>query len=61
MKKAFALALALVMALSLAACGTSAPAAGDGTGENLATGLYPGTMEADTVTVNISRDRKSVV
>lgn len=54
MKKAAALVLALVMCLSLVACGTSAPAGSSA--EGMATGMYPGTMDPESVTVNISSD-----
>ena len=58
MKKALALALVLAMSLSLAACGTTAPAATSGSDAPAATatGLYPGTAEADSVVMNLNSE-----
>ncbi len=59
MKKALALVMALALVLSLAACGNAAstPAGAEsGAAQSGATGLYPGTPDADTVVTNITSE-----
>lgn len=60
MKKALALVLALALALSLVACG-GAPASTSGSasgsaGATAASGLYPGTADAEGITVNLASE-----
>ena len=60
MKKALALVLALALALSLVACG-GAPASTSGSasgsaGATAAGGLYPGTADAEGITVSLASE-----